>query len=233
MQTEAPIFSAVLFDMDGTLVDSEPLWLSAETELMGRYGFSWSPIQQAQCLGGPLDRVGRYMNSLVNDVESGAFFTEELIRMMAIRLKSGAPLMPGAEELIGLLTRLKVPMALVSASPRVLVDAILQNFPTHPFQISISCDDVELVKPNPDGYLKAANIIGVAIEDCLILEDSATGVEAGSRSGGCVVAIPHLVPIAESERVETITSLEELSELVLRDLHAQWNFKKRTRGRSL
>jgi HAD superfamily hydrolase (TIGR01509 family) len=210
MPTSA-FFDAVLFDMDGTLVDSEPLWLLCERELTGHYGYDWTIEDQAHCLGGPLDRVGRYMFD-VTQARSPEFFTNSLIDLMAHRLRSGAPLMPGSERLMDLLSSRDVPMALVSASPRVLVDAVLENLSSHPFQISISSDDVKFVKPDPEGYLKAANFLNVAIADTLILEDSATGVAAAEKSGGFVVAIPHLVKIESSERVRTYTSLEELSD---------------------
>ncbi len=215
-------FDAVLFDMDGTLIDSEPLWLTSEQELMSRYDFGWTEENQAFCLGGPLDRVGNYMSDLAGGAMDGPYFTTTLISIMAEKLSSGAPLMPGALELLELVSRLNVDFALVSASPRVLVDGVLSNLSSHHFDISISSDDVTQTKPNPEGYLKAAGQLGVDITRCLILEDSATGVQAAASSGACVIAIPHLVAIQETDQIRTVSSLEELTEEKLRSLYGTW-----------
>ena len=215
-------FSAVLFDMDGTLVDSEPMWLISEKELMGRYGVQWTQEDQSYCLGGPLDRVGRYMSDLAKGAESGPYFTQEIIALMAQRLSTGAPIMPGAQELMNELRQLSVPMALVSASPRVLVDAVLSNFLDHPFEISISSSEVTKTKPDPEGYIKAAKALNVDISNCLILEDSATGVSAAQNSGAFVLAIPHLVPIQPNSRTHIVDSLEVCSRSYLEELYQTW-----------
>lgn len=209
--------------MDGTLVDTEPMWLASESELMARYGYAWTEVDQAHCLGGPLDRVGRYMFDLAGGRETPEFFTDTLIALTEAHLRDGAQLMEGAQELMSLCEDLFLPMALVSASPRVLVDAVLDNLKGHSFAISISSDDVTNVKPDPEGYLAAARFLEVAIEKCLILEDSATGVAAASASGGLVVAIPHLVPIDNAERVHVISSVSELSLKKLQGLYVEFN----------
>ena len=214
-------FSAVLFDMDGTLVDSEPLWLLCEQELTARFGYDWTTEDQAHCLGGPLDRVGRYMHNLTK-AESPEFFTNSLIDLMAHRLRLGAPFMPGSEKLLELCVSMGLPLALVSASPRVLVDAVLDNLTSHPFDISISSDDVAHVKPHPEGYLKAAEQLGVSIQNSLIIEDSATGVTAAEKSGGWVIAIPHLVKIEKRGRVQTYPSLLDLTYVELNNLYSRW-----------
>lgn len=216
-------FSAVLFDMDGTLVDTEPMWLESETELMARFGYKWTNEDQANCLGGPLDRVGRYMFDLAGGVQSPEFFTDTLISLTEVHLRDGAQLMEGAQDLMSLCEGLNLPMALVSASPRVIVDAVLDNLKGHSFAISISSDDVTNVKPDPEGYLAAANFLNVAIKECLILEDSATGVAAASASGGLVVAIPHLVPISNGDRVRVVSSVSDLSRERLQDLYVEFN----------
>lgn len=209
--------------MDGTLVDTEPMWLASENELMSRYGYSWTKEDQAHCLGGPLDRVGQYMFALAGNVETPEFFTDTLISLTESHLRDGARLMEGAQDLMSLCENLALPMALVSASPRVLVNAVLDNLEGHRFAISISSDDVTNVKPDPEGYLAAAKFLGVQIQDCLILEDSATGVAAASASGGVVVAIPHLVPIENAGRVRVISSVNELSLGKLQELFAEFN----------
>ena len=209
--------------MDGTLVDTEPMWLASENELMSRYGYLWTKEDQAHCLGGPLDRVGQYMFDLAGGAETPEFFTKTLIALTESHLRDGARLMEGAQELMTLCEGLSLPMALVSASPRVLVDAVLDNLKSHSFAISISSDDVTNVKPDPEGYLAAAKFLDVPIQDCLILEDSATGVAAASASGGVVVAIPHLVPIENADRVRVISSVKELSLGRLQELYAEFN----------
>jgi HAD superfamily hydrolase (TIGR01509 family) len=203
-------FSAVFFDMDGLLVNSEPLWLEAETELMANYGYTWRTEDQNHCLGGPLSRVGAYMFEKSGMQKSPEYFTTSVIELMTDKLKHGAPVMPGALELLANLARNNVPTALVSASPRVLVDAVLSSIPGNTFAFSISADDVENPKPNPEAYVKAAHDLGVNIKDCLILEDSPTGVQAATSSGAFTIAVPHFVEIAPKMKLRVINSLEEL-----------------------
>jgi len=216
MPTDAltDFYSAVFFDMDGLLVDSEPLWLVSETQMMAEHGYQWLASDQAACLGGPLDRVGEYMSGLIGGKRDGNSLTLEIIDRMVEKFKGDLPFMPGAIELINDLRAHGVPLTLVSASPRSLVDAALSNFEENPFVRSISSGDVKVSKPDPEGYLLAAASGGHDISNSLVLEDSLTGVTAAKASGAWVLAVPHLVPIEKSGRVDVTDSL------------ANWNYEK-------
>jgi HAD superfamily hydrolase (TIGR01509 family) len=207
-------YSAVFFDMDGLLVDSEPLWLISETQMMAEYGYQWLESDQAACLGGPLDRVGNYMSGLIGGKRDGNSLTFEIIERMVDKFQGDLPFMPGAIALIDDLTAHGVPLTLVSASPRSLVDAALSNFEVNPFVRSISSNDVKVSKPDPEGYLLAATSGGHEISNSLVLEDSWTGVTAAKASGAWVLAVPHLVPIEKSGRVDVTDSL------------ANWSYEK-------
>jgi len=213
-------FSAVFFDMDGLFANSEPLWLEGETELMARFGHSWTHEDQVHCLGGPLTRVGEYMHSLAG-VESPEFFTKILIEIVVAKLSAGTQLMPGAQVLAHSLKTAGVPIAMVSASPRNIVNAVLSGV-DHPFATTISSDDVKETKPAPEGYLKAAEFFGVDIANCLIFEDSLTGVAAAISSGAFLIAVPHFVTVNESPRVRVIQSLEELDIEVLTNYYTDF-----------
>lgn len=126
--------------------------------------------------------------------------------------------MPGAMELVRELQSHGVKTALVSASPRNIVDAVLDNLGHDLFPFSISADDVTQTKPDPEGYLKAASLSGSLISKCLIFEDSLTGMNAAVASGAYLIGVPHLVTVEESKRVRIIKSLEQLSYLKLMDL---------------
>ena len=213
MPTDAltDFYSAVFFDMDGLLVDSEPLWLISETQMMAEYGYQWLESDQAACLGGPLDRVGDYMSGLIGGKRDGNSLTLEIIDRMVEKFKGDLPFMPGAIELINDLRAHGIPLTLVSASPRSLVDAALSNFEEDPFVRSISSNDVKVSKPDPEGYLLAAASGGHNISNSLVLEDSLTGVTAAKASGAWVLAVPHLVPIEKSGRVDVTSSLTNWS----------------------
>ena len=213
MPTDAltDFYSAVFFDMDGLLVDSEPLWFISETQMMAEYGYQWLESDQAACLGGPLDRVGDYMSGLIGGKRDGNSLTLEIIDRMVEKFKGDLPFMPGAIELINDLRAHGVPLTLVSASPRSLVDAALSNFEENPFVRSISSNDVKVSKPDPEGYLLAAASGGHNISNSLVLEDSLTGVTAAKASGAWVLAVPHLVPIEKSGRVDVTSSLTNWS----------------------
>jgi HAD superfamily hydrolase (TIGR01509 family) len=204
-------FDAVFFDMDGLLVDSEPEWLKSESEITAAYGYQWTSQDQVACLGGPLSRVGQYMHDKCNQAETPDFFTNKLVEVQSEKMRSHTPFMPGAYELVKDLQKNGVKTGLVSASPRIIVDAVLDNVGAELFPFSISSDDVERTKPHPDAYLKAAQLTNSAIENCLVFEDSLTGVGAATSSGAWLVAVPHLVHVDESERVRVIKSLEQLN----------------------
>ena len=216
---ECGFFDAIFFDMDGLMVDSEPLWLESERELTEEFAYTWVAADQIACLGGPLSRVGEYMFERCNGVQSPQYFTQRLIDIQRAKLRGSTPLMPGAIELVRALQATGIPTALVSASPRNIVDAVLENLDETPFLFSISSDDVKNTKPHPDCYLLAAKESGADIARCLIFEDSLTGVAAAKASGAWLIAVPHLVTVPESARVRSINSLEQLSIHSLRKLY--------------
>jgi HAD superfamily hydrolase (TIGR01509 family) len=216
-------FDAVFFDMDGLMVDSEPEWFQSEIEVTKPFGYTWLESDQIACLGGPLSRVGQYMYDKCGQVESPSFFTEELIRVQAEKMRGNTPTMPGAVELVRNLQSHGVKTALVSASPRNIVDAVLDNLGHDLFPFSISSDDVVNTKPQPDCYLKAAAISQSEISNCLVFEDSLTGMSAATASGAYLIAVPHLVSIEESARVRVIKTLKQLDFQKLQQLHSNFS----------
>jgi HAD superfamily hydrolase (TIGR01509 family) len=216
-------FEAVFFDMDGLMVDSEPEWLESEKEVTAAFGYSWSEEDQVACLGGPLTKVGQYMFDKCRQKQSPEFFTQTLIDTQVARMRGNTPTMPGAIELVRELQLHGVKTALVSASPRNIVDAVLDNLGHDLFPFSISSDDVAVTKPDPECYLKAASKSGSDISNCLVFEDSITGITAAKASGAFLIAVPHLVSVAESERIRVINSLNQLSYSKLSQLKSNFS----------
>jgi HAD superfamily hydrolase (TIGR01509 family) len=211
-------FEAVFFDMDGLMVDSEPEWFLSEVEVTKPFGYTWLEVDQIACLGGPLSKVGQYMFDKCGQQKSPQYFTQTLIDTQVARMRGNTPTMPGAIGLVQELQSNGVKTALVSASPRNIVNAVLDNLGHKLFPFSISADDVTRTKPDPEGYLKAAAMSGSEISNCLIFEDSLTGMNAAISSGAYLIGVPHLVSIDESERVRVIKSLEQLSYSKLKNL---------------
>ena len=211
-------FEAIFFDMDGLMVDSEPEWFLSEVEVTKPFGYTWLEVDQIACLGGPLSKVGQYMFDKCGQQNSPEYFTQTLIDSQVARMRGNTPTMPGAVKLVRELQSHGVKTALVSASPRNIVDAVLDNLGHDLFPFSISSDDVVKTKPDPEAYLKAADMSGTNISNCLVFEDSITGMSAAIASGAYLIAVPHLVSIEQSPRVRVINSLEQLSFSKLTDL---------------
>jgi HAD superfamily hydrolase (TIGR01509 family) len=218
MVANSQFFDAVFFDMDGLMVDSEPEWFKSETEVTAKFGYKWSEEDQIACLGGPLTRVGKYMHDKCEGAETPEYFTQTLIDTQALKMRGSTPTMPGALELVRELQAQGIKTGLVSASPRNIVDAVLDNLGHDLFPFSISSDDVHNTKPSPDCYLKAATMTNSNIDNCLVFEDSLTGMTAATSSGAYLIAVPHLVEITESSKVRVITSLEQMSFFKLQKL---------------
>lgn len=211
---------AVLFDMDGTLIDSEHLWLKAEQLVMTHLGGTWGPQDQLHCLGGPLERVIDYMLAKVATQVAPDEAMELLLSTMEQLLRS-SPLewRPGARALLDETLSLGVPTALVTASWRRLIDAVEQaiddDLGRKAFALTIGGDEVENTKPHPEPYQEAAAQLGFDPADCLALEDSPTGAASALAAGCRVVAIPHIAAITEDPGIAQIDTLEgrTLSEL--------------------
>ena len=211
MGGQSEFFDAVFFDMDGLMVDSEPQWFKSEIEVTSPFGYHWTEEDQIACLGGPLTRVGQYMHDKCNGAQTPEYFTQTLIDTQALKMRGNTATMPGALELVRELQAQGIKTGLVSASPRNIVDAVLDNLGHDLFPFSISSDDVHNTKPSPDCYLKAATMTNSKIDNCLVFEDSLTGMSAATSSGAYLIAVPHLVEITESSKVRVITSLEQMS----------------------
>ena len=222
------MFEAILFDMDGLFIDSEPDWHAAETEMMRGYGYDWQPSDQLQCLGGPLSRVTEYMSDCLNGTIEPEVLGKVIIDEMKSRLGTGTSYMPGSIEFSKLVSQAHIPQALVSASPRELVDAVVSNLDQNYFKETVAAGDIERTKPFPDPYLHAAKLLEVEISNCLIFEDSQTGITAARASGAFVVAIPHFIEVIESARLKRIESFVGLT---MQNLSLWWEINQRELGR--
>jgi len=222
------MFQAVLFDMDGLFIDSEPDWHDAESSIMKSNGYDWAPQDQLQCLGGPLTRVTEYMSKCLEGRKSpdqlGKLIVDEMVR----RLSGQVAKMPGAIEFSRKVAEANIPQALVSASPRVIVDAVLTGMTEKYFAKSVASGDIERTKPFPDPYLHAAKLLGVDIQKCIIFEDSPTGLTAARASGAFVVGIPHYVVVEEEARLKIIKSFSDIG---LEDLESWSQLNQRELGR--
>ena len=211
-------FKAAFFDMDGLFLDSEPQWHQSQQEVCARYGYSWNDEDQRICIGGPLSRVGDYISQVCAHDMSGSQVVEELTQMMLLKLSSHAKLMPGAFDAVNRVRAL-MPVALVSASPRNLMDAALSTLDPNFFSFTISADDVKRTKPFPDPYLMAAERMRESPEDCVVFEDSLTGISSAREAGCAVIAVPHYIEVAEEKNLKVIKSLESVDSHMLRDFY--------------
>lgn len=202
---------AVLFDMDGLLVETEHLWFEVEAAVMARLGGSWEPADQLVLVGGSLERSCRYMLDRAGVDLPWQTVGRWLVEGMAQRLADGVAPRPGALELLGSVEAAGVPRALVSSSQRVLVDAVLADVGAHRFAFSVSGDDVTRMKPDPEPYRTAVRRLRAAAGRCVVLEDSPTGVAAGEAAGCYVVAVPSVAPIPARPGRTVVPSLTGLT----------------------
>lgn len=204
--------AAVLFDMDGLLVDTERTWFAVESEVMAALGAPWGPEHQQALVGGPLERTVAYMLRLAGQADlEPAELGRSLVDGMVRHLRRGpVDWMPGARRLLDEAAHGGVPRALVSSSLRVVVDAVLDAVGRHHFEVTVSGDDVIRTKPHPDPYLRAAELLGAAPGECVALEDSATGATSAMAAGCVTVVVPSLLPVPAELADLRVDSLEAL-----------------------
>ena len=183
--------------MDGTIIDTEPIWQRSQVELTARYGAVWTHEDGMSLVGSGLERSGEILRSRGVDMEVDAI-VEWMTSYVMERLQTGdLPWRPGARELVEELHDRGVPTALVTMSRRRMALVAAEALGARGFRVVVAGDDVEHAKPHPDAYLTAAAQLGVDPTACIAIEDSATGVQSAVAAGAVTVAVEHVVPLSE------------------------------------
>jgi HAD superfamily hydrolase (TIGR01509 family) len=206
----------VLFDMDGLLVDTEPLWLETETEVMARLGAPWTKEDQQHLLGGSMERtVGYILSRATRPAPPGEVARWMMDGMLKRASEGRVVVQPGARELLAEIAAAGIPYALVTSSQRPFAEAVLAST-GFSFPVTVTADDAARPKPDPEPYRLAAKLLDAAPEHCVALEDSPSGVTSATAAGCRVIAVPSLLPIAPAEGRLVVRSLTEVTLETLR-----------------
>ncbi|MFJ6531403.1 HAD family hydrolase [Microbacterium sp. NPDC091662] len=187
--------SAVLWDMDGTLVDTEPYWMAAETALVEAFGGSWTHEDALQLVGSGLIDSAVILQNAGVAMEAEAIVSHLTDVVQESLRTQGVPFRPGARELLRDLREAGIPTGLVTMSLRRMALNVVDLIDFEAFDIVVAGDDVDNPKPHPEPYLQAAALLDVDIAEVIVIEDSPTGVRAGLASGALTLAVPHIVPL--------------------------------------
>ena len=184
------MLAAVIFDMDGVLVDSEMLWDAAREEVTEELGGRWSERAQSDMMGMSSVEWARYMHEELGVELPPEQVNDEVVRRMEARYRERLPLIEGATEAVERMAGR--PLGLASSANRPLIDLVLELAGLGElFAATVSSEEVERGKPAPDVYLEAARRLGVAPERCAAVEDSHSGILSGRAAGMRVIAIPN------------------------------------------
>jgi len=202
--------AAVLWDLDGTLADTEPSWFAAEYALAAEHGAKWTDDDAHALVGSDLIESGVYIRDRMGlDLEPGAIVELLLDRVVADAC-TGVTWRPGARELLEECRVADLPCALVTMSYARVVEPVLDQLPADAFAAVVTGDSVELGKPHPEAYLRAASLLGVRPHSCVAIEDSPTGATAAESAGAHVLVVPNTVPVPDGPgrtRVPTLVGV--------------------------
>lgn len=207
--TPTRALAAVLWDMDGTLVDSEPYWLAAEKALVETAGAVWNPAILPHMIGSALLRSAELLREWFALDLAPQVIVDTLIDDVLDRMeRDGVPWRPGARELLLALADAGVPCALVTMSWKRMVDVVLDQLPDGAFAAVVTGDAVTRGKPHPEPYLTAARALGVDVARCVAIEDSTPGVASAEAAGARVLAVEAHVPLPPAPGRSRMTTLE-------------------------
>lgn len=190
---------AVLWDMDGTLIDSEPHWLKSERQLAEKLGGNWTEEDGLEMVGLSLSASTKlFAEKLGVDMPHDEILSE-LTASVSESLEREIIWRPGAQELLRLLRKRRVKTALVTMSLRNMAQQVVDAIPFDAFDVIVAGDDVIHGKPHPEAYLKAAQLLGVQPSECVAFEDSISGILSAEAAGTKAVGIPNVMVIPERE----------------------------------
>ncbi|MEV4677341.1 MULTISPECIES: HAD family hydrolase [Actinomadura] len=181
---------AIVFDLDGVLIDSEPVWEEVRRGYVAAHDGRWLPDTQERLMGMSTEEWASYIATDLVDGVTAEEVAYEVIDQMSQRYDEGLPLLPGAEDAVRRLAQYR-PLGLASSSPRALIDLVLGKLGVEGlFRTTVSTEEVENGKPAPDGYLTVAAQMDVTPENCVAIEDSSNGLRSAHAAGMTVIAIP-------------------------------------------
>lgn len=203
-----PGLAAVLFDMDGTLVDSERLWDVALRELAVEYGGRLSEAARVAMVGSDAATSMRILHADLGQQWRELGPSQEWIaRRMAELFRTGLVWRPGALGLLEAVRAAGLPTALVTSTARPLVEVALDTLGRENFDVVVAGDEVRSPKPDPEPYRLAAGLLGVPIERCVAIEDSRAGVTSALAAGAAVLGVPSEVPLDPVEGLHLLETL--------------------------
>jgi HAD superfamily hydrolase (TIGR01509 family) len=203
--------AAVLWDMDGTLVDTEPYWVAQQRLLVHEHGGTWTDEHARQLVGQDLLVSAHYILAHCPIELTPVEIVNELLAGVVARVTERVPWRPGARELLAALMDEEVPCALVTMSWESLATAVRSQLPRGSFAVVVTGDVVRHGKPHPESYLSAARLLGVDPAACIAIEDSPPGVASAVAAGICTIAVPHHVVVPETVGAVQISTLAGLA----------------------
>ena len=217
----APLPHAVLWDMDGTLVDTEPYWITAEMELARRAGGTWTHEDGLLLVGNDLVVSAQMMRERAGVPGTDAEIVQQLLELVIAQVHElGIPWRPGAQELLSDIRAADIPCALVTMSYASLAGVVVDALPPHTFNSVITGDAVANGKPHPEPYLAAVAALEVEAHACIAIEDSRAGIASAEAAGVTTLAVEFLVPIDAAAQRSRIASLEHITLADLRRIAA-------------
>jgi len=194
--------AAVLWDMDGTLVDSEHYWLSSEKSLAAEHQEDWSAQDGLDLVGMSLYESSKIIKQKIGSDLDPEQIIQRLTDSVVAKLAVSIPWRPGAQELLRELKKHKIKTALVTMSMSRMANQVVEQIPFKAFDVVVAGDDVVNGKPDPEAYLRAAELLGVNPADCIAFEDSLTGLRSAEAAGTIAIGIPNIIPIpAQAGRI--------------------------------
>lgn len=191
--------AAVLFDMDGTLVDTEPYWMQAETELVHAHGGDWTHDDALVLVGSGLWESARVFQAHGVDLDADTIVATLTARVREQLDQRGVPWRPGARELLHELREHGIPTALVTMSVRAMAEQVVSHIPFPAFDVLVTGDEVARPKPFPDPYLDAARLLNADPHACVAIEDSMNGLASAVAAGTVAIGVPHMIPLPTSD----------------------------------
>lgn len=227
---QQPTFQAALWDLDGTIIDTEPLWLEAETEMLRHYGLDFANDTRDRMIGSGLWVGAEVFRELGVPLDADAIVNQWTKRVTELYDLREPQWRPGAPQLLAELKHAGVPNVLVTMSTYPVAERAIQLLPDDTFIGLVTGDRVPRPKPFPDAYLQGAQLADTPIESCIAFEDSSTGLKAAASSGAVSVGVEHFVSLSNNDAHVLLDTLENVHLNTVSDWWTQYRGSSPTTG---